>query len=257
MCIVCGKVYCDTRCPEYDAREDPSYTGDCELCGTPLYRDDIRYCEDCREVLEAMENEDKDIISFDAEKHEYIVNGNVVPCVSDIIAVYGKEIEEGDDLENTMEAAAERGTVCHKVLEMLLGGREPEYPSAYEMYVDAIRLFLSEHTILPLAIETPIYSEKYGYAGTPDLLCYFDGVLSLLDYKFVAQILKTKVKAQLNAYCKAYEEQDVYPDQLLAIQFLKDGTYRVYPVKYDDEEIEVAVKLWNLKQKKHPRGKIA
>ncbi len=220
-----------------------------------LYGYETQYCDDCREQIEAAETEGE--ILFDAEKHEYIVNGEVVPCVSEIIAVYGKEIEEGDDLENTIEAAADRGTVCHKVLEMLLKGREPEYPTAYEPYVEAIRLFLSEHTILPLAIEVPIYSELHGYAGTPDLLCYFDGTLTLLDYKFVSQIAKTKVKAQLNAYCKAYEEQNVYPDQLLAIQFLKDGTYRVYPVKYDDEEIEVALKLWDLKHKKHPRGLIA
>ena len=255
MCSVCGMMFCPPECPEYSAREDPAYAGGCELCGAALYGSEERYCEDCRETLEAVESGDE--IVFDAEKHEYAVNGEIVPCVSDIIAVYGKEIEEGDDLENTMEAAAERGTVCHKVLEMLLCGRDPEYPSAYEPYVEAIELFLAEHTILPLAIETPVYSRRYGYAGTPDLLCYFDGALTLIDYKFVAQIAKTKVKAQLNAYCKAYEEQGVYPDQLLAVQFLKDGTYRVYPVKYDDEELEVAVKLWNLKQKKHPRGMIA
>ncbi len=255
MCAVCGQIWCPVGCPEYDPADDPRVSGACEMCGAPLYESGKTVCEDCREVLDAVE--DKDEILFDADKHEYTVNGKVVPCVSDIIAVYGKDIEEGDDLELAMDAAAERGTVCHKVLEMYLKGRDPEYPDAYESYAEAIRLFLAEHTILPLAIETPVYSEVYGYAGTPDLLCYFDGILTLVDYKFVAQIAKTKVKAQLNAYCKAYEEQDVYPDQMIAVQFLKDGTYRVYPVKYDDEEIEVAVKLWNLKNKKHPRGKIA
>ena len=197
-------------------------------------------------------------IVFDASKHEYTVDGTVVPCVSDIIAVYGKEIEEGDELELTMEAAAERGTVCHKILESLLTfGEAIEYPSSYEPYVEAIDLFLSEHNIVPMAIETPVYSAKGNYAGTPDLLCEFDGLLAIVDYKFVAQIAKTKVKAQLNAYCKAYEEGGVYPDLLLAVQFLKDGTYRIYPVKYDDEELEVALKLWQLKHKKHPRGQIA
>ena len=170
---------------------------------------------------------------------------------------FGKDIDEGDDLELVMDAAADRGTTCHKVLEMLLKGEEPEYPSIYEQYVEAIRLFMAEHTIVPFAIETPIYSAVYGYAGTPDLLCMFDGILTVVDYKFVSQIAKTKVKAQINAYCKAYEEKDIFPDQLLAVQFMKDGTYRIYPVKYDDEELEVALKLWELKHKKHPRGKIA
>lgn len=197
-------------------------------------------------------------IVFNSEKHEYRVNGELVPCVSDIIAVYGKDIDEGDDVELKIDAAAERGTVCHAVLAQYLSGcHSVEYPSEYEPYVDAIRLFLAEHRITPIYIETPVFCERYGYAGTPDLLCEFDDLLTVVDYKFVSQIAKTKVKAQLNAYCIAYEEAGIYPDQLLAVQFLKDGTYRIYPVRYDDEELEVALKLHAIKNKKHERGKIS
>lgn len=198
-------------------------------------------------------------IEFDRERHEYRVEGAVVPSVSELIGVYGESVEEGDELELKLEAAAERGTTCHEILARYLRDENEsvEYPEEYEPYVEAIRLFLSEHTIRPYAVETPVYSRKYGYAGTPDLLCEFDGTLTLIDYKFVSQIAKTRVKAQLNAYCKAYEESGVYPEQLLAVQFLKDGTYRVYPVKYDDEELQVALKLYELKRKKHQRGVIA
>ena len=197
-------------------------------------------------------------IVFNPEKHEYCVNGKFVPCVSDIISVYGKDIDEGDDVELKIDAAAERGTVCHHILAQYLSGCDDvEYPSEYEPYVDAIRLFLSEHSIKPILIETPVYCERYGYAGTPDLLCEFDGLLAVVDYKFVSQIAKTKVKAQVNAYCIAYEEAGVYPDLLLAIQFLKDGTYRIYQVRYDDEELEVALKLYAIKQRKHERGRIS
>lgn len=253
MCAVCGLTWCSPGCPEYNPRSDPSVCGWCENCGEPLYAEGLTLCGTCAGALESM-NE----ICFDSEKHEYTVDGVVVPCVSDIIAVYGNDVDEGDDLELLMDAAAERGTVCHYLLSSYLQGeRDVEYPSAYESYVEGIRLFLSEHDIEPLSIETPVYSKRHGYAGTPDLLCMFDGVLTLLDYKFVAQIAKTKVKAQLNAYCKAYEENGVYPDALAAVQFLKDGTYRIYPVAYGDEEIEVALKLWALKRKKHKRGEIS
>ena len=255
MCAVCGHRFCPPECPEYDPTTDPDVRGWCEICGGPLYGIGEQYCLSCLESIEAAE--DADDIVFDADKHEYTVNGEIVPCVSDIVSCFGKDLDEGDDLELVMDAAADRGTTCHKVLEMLLKGEEPEYPSVYEPYVEAIRLFMDEHTIVPFAIETPIYSAVYGYAGTPDLLCMFDGILTVVDYKFVSQIAKTKVKAQINAYCKAYEEKDIFPDQLLAVQFLKGGTYRIYPVKYDDTELEVALKLWELKQKKHPRGKIA
>lgn len=256
MCVICGQLYCPTNCPEYDPREDPWNDNEvyslCKVCKEIIFSDS-RICKECEERLDKVQNTE---IEFDPVEHVYTVDGKTVPCVSDIIAVFGKDIDEGDDLELKMDAAADRGTTCHKVIEMYLRHMEPEYPDEYEPYVDAIRLFLSEHKIQPIFIEQPIYSAKHNYAGTPDLLCFFDGYLTLIDYKFVSQIAKTKVKAQLNAYCKAYEEQEIYPEFLYAVQFLKDGTYRLYPVKYDDTELEVALNLWDLKHKKHPRGEI-
>ena len=197
-------------------------------------------------------------IEFIPESHQYFVDGKAVPCVSDIIEVYGADVEEGDDVELLMDAAAERGTVCHAVLaEYLQGNYEVEYPDEYEPYVDAIRLFLSEHDIEPISIETPVYCEKHGYAGTPDLLCVFDGFLTVVDYKFVSAVAKTRVKAQVNGYCIAYEEMGIYPEKLLAVQFLKDGTYRIYPVTYGDEELEAAINVYRFKRKKHKRGEIS
>lgn len=254
MCDVCGLTWCHSMCPNYSAEEDPSVRGFCENCGAPLYGDPFpALCPECKEELKTMP-----IIEFDAATHTYIVDDERVPCVSDIIAVYGVDVDEGDDLELLMDAAAERGTVLHAVIASYLRGEtEVEYPSAYEPYVDGIRLFLSEHRIEPLSIETPVFCEKYGIAGTPDLLCEFDGRLAVIDYKFVSQIAKTKVKAQLNAYDMAYEEMGVYPEERLAIQFLKDGTYRVYPVAYGEDELEAAFKVYMYKHKRHRRGEIS
>lgn len=251
MCVECGLLWCSAACPNYDPRRDPAVVGWCENCGEPMFHK-ATLCDECMKEMESVRK-----IVFDSEKHEYTVDGNLVPCVSDIIAVYGKDIDEGDDLELLMDAAAERGTTCHYILASYLQGDvDVEYPSAYEPYVEAIRLFLHEHTIEPLSIETPVYCEKYGYAGTPDLLCMFDGALTVIDYKFVSQLTKTKVKAQLNAYGIAYEEQGIYPDELKAVQFLKDGTYHIYPVAYGDEELEAAVRVMKFKNKKHKRGEI-
>ena len=200
--------------------------------------------------------DDKNKLVFEPETHTYIVNDTPVPCVSDVIAPYGEEPD--GELELAMESAAERGTVCHAVLEQYMqGDYSAEYPSAYTGYVEGIRLFLSEHSIQPIAAEVPIYSDRLGVAGTPDLLCSFDGGLALLYYKFVSQISKTKVKAQLNAYRLIYEDYGVFVDGLYAVQFLPGGEYRLYPVEISDTEIHVAMELYRLKKKKHPRGRIA
>ena len=253
MCDVCGLFQCIAACPNYDPRKDPSVTGYCRECGAPLYVDGSVLCVYCEKEYGTMHE-----IEFNSEKHEYTVDGEWVPCVSDIVSVYGKDVEEGDDLELRMDAAAERGTICHYILASYLqGDRDVEYPSEYEPYVESINLFLSEHKLEPLAIETPVYSEKYGYAGTPDFLGHFDDVLTVLDWKFVRQLAKTKVKAQVNAYGAAYEEQNVWPDQLAAVQFLDDGTYRVYPVAYGVDELEAAVQVWKYKHQRHKRGEIS
>lgn len=192
---------------------------------------------------------------FHNENHIYELDGVKIPSVSEILYPLGDDIEE--DLENVFEAAAERGTILHKVIELLLlGETEVEYPSQYESYVDAIRLFLSEHTITPIAIEKPVYHTTMLYGGTPDLLCEFDNFISILDYKFVAQVQKTKVKAQTNGYAKIYYDEGVDIEKLYVVQFLPDGNYRLYPIKVDDTEFDLCYDIYQLKNKKHPRGRI-
>lgn len=192
-------------------------------------------------------------LHFNPETHTYTVDGTVIPCVSDIIAILGKPIPE--ELEAVFEAAAERGTALHKVLEeYLTGNYKYRYPAEYGAYVGGIRLFLMEHFIEPYNIEQPIYNEKLNYAGTPDLVGMFDGELSIIDYKFVSQVDKLKVKAQLNAYRLAYESIGVAIEKLYAVQFLPTGAYRLYPVAVDNTEFTACHALYQAGQRKHGRG---
>lgn len=193
---------------------------------------------------------------FIEEGHQYMLGDTLLPSVSEIIAPLGADLDDSD-LELKLEAAAERGTTCHKILELYLNGdQEAEYPSEYEGYADGIRLFLAEHEIVPYAIEKPICSSELMVAGTPDLLCEYDGKLTVIDYKFVSQICKPKVKAQLNLYRKMLEEAGVFPEQLIAVQFLPDGLYRPYPVAASDAEYEACLQIYRFKNKKYARGKI-
>lgn len=193
---------------------------------------------------------------FIEEGHQYMLGDMLLPSVSEIIAPLGADLDDSD-LELKLEAAAERGTICHKLLELYLNGeKESEYPSEYEGYADGIRLFLAEHKIVPYAIEKPICSKELMVAGTPDLFCEYDGKLTVIDYKFVSQICKPKVKAQLNLYRRMLEEAGVFPEQLIAVQFLPDGLYRLYPVADSDAEYEACLRIYQFKKQKYARGKI-
>lgn len=200
-------------------------------------------------------------IEFDEATHQYRVDGVQVPSVTQLVAPLGEDYDDQEDdrMELTIEAAADRGTTMHAYIAHRLAGGDSadfELPGAYLPYADAVELFLSEHQIAPLLIETPLPGS--GYAGTPDLICEFNAELAILDYKFVSQVAKSKVGAQLGGYRELAAENGIFLDRLYAVQFLPDGTYRLYPVDETKVKISFAVckTLYEIKTKKHPRGRI-
>lgn len=208
-----------------------------------------------------MENE----LQFDPEKHEYKVNGEKLINVTSLVSIYGDDIDfQNENLEVPFEFARERGTLLHKLFEMLWNNEniDGEYPSEYSPYVEAMIKFIAENQITPIAIEKPICSESQKVAGTPDLLCLFaddldsEEKVAIIDYKFVAQVAKTKVKAQLNFYHSMYSEQGIDVERLIAVQFLKTGDYRKYNCAIDKKEVALALDVYEAKNKKHNRGEI-
>lgn len=199
-------------------------------------------------------------IDFDQEKHQYRLDGVPVPSVTQIVAPLGEDYDEPDSaLELTIEAAADRGTTMHAYIAHRLMGGEPEefeLPSEYLPYAEAVELFLSEHSITPCLIEVPLPGP--GYAGTPDLLAQFDGSTAILDYKFVSAVAKSKVGAQLGGYLTLCEHNGIFAESLCVVQFLRDSTYRLYPVDEGAARAAFTVcqALHEIKSKKHPRGRI-
>jgi hypothetical protein len=196
------------------------------------------------------------VISFDADTHTYTIDGHVVPVsVTDIAGVFGEDVDEA--YEDAIDRAADRGVTMHYILRMAFSGEDyaGEYPGTYQPWVDAIELFLSEHVFAPISIEEPIYSPKLDIAGTPDWLGMMDEILTLPDWKFVSSICKPKVKAQLNLYNIIYNELGVFPERLMAVQFMP-YKYRIYPVEIGGDEWATALKVWGIKNRKYARGRI-
>lgn len=200
------------------------------------------------------------MLTFDEATHQYAIDGVAVPSVTQLVAPLGDDFDDMDaEMELTVEAAADRGVTMHAYIAHRLGGgvmEDFELPSQYLPYADAVELFLSEHSITPMLIETAMAGD--GYAGTPDLVCEFDGPLSVLDYKFVSQVCKSRVGAQLEGYRSLCEFNGIFPEKLFAVQFLPDGTYRLYPVDGVQSSVAWTVcrSLHDIKKQKHPRGRI-
>lgn len=200
-------------------------------------------------------------IEFNEDRHQYLVDGKQVPSVTQLVAPLGADMDEPDELlEGTLDAAADRGVTMHAYIAHRLSG-EPaetfELPDIYDIYAQGVEQLLSEHTIVPLIVETPLPGN--GFAGTPDLVCEFDGVTAVLDWKFVSAIAKSKVGAQLAGYLELCVTNDVFPESLYAVQFTRDGSYRLYPVDPEPSALAFTVckHIHAIKTRKHPRGRIA
>lgn len=200
-------------------------------------------------------------LEFDETTHTYWVDGRPVPSITQIVAPLGKDYDEPDDdhLEITIEAAAERGTALHAYIAHRLNGGEAEsfeLPDDYAGYADAADLFLSEHNIEPLLIETPLCCGEF--AGTPDLVAELDGETAIIDYKFVSALAKSKVGAQLGGYLELCVENGIEPQKLAAVQFLRDGKYRFYRAQKNAAEsaFRACLELYRIKTAKHARGRI-
>ena len=199
-------------------------------------------------------------IEFNEEKHQYLVDGVPVPSVTQLVAPLGADMDEPDDLlDMALDAATDRGVTMHAYIAHRLQGLPAEdfdLPGIYEPYACGVELLLAEHTVTPLSVETPMPGN--GYAGTPDLVCEFDGVTAILDWKFVSTVAKSKVGAQLAGYMELCETNGIFPDRLYAVQFTRDGDYRLYPADPDTNMLafKVCQHLHTIKTRRHPRGRI-
>lgn len=160
---------------------------------------------------------------FDPAKHHYTVNGQTVYGITTILSVInkpaliywatGKASEKFKELikpgvsydevqimqiaEKIKNAHREHsdqakliGTMVHEhiekiVMAIIAGEKIPERPQSEVMNkcIDAFAKWTKENKVEFLEHERKVYSKKYNYAGTLDLLAKVDGKLSLIDIK--------------------------------------------------------------------------
>jgi hypothetical protein len=108
--------------------------------------------------------------------------------------------------------AARVGTMVHDWIRRYIAADMPEsfeLPGALTARAacEAARKWMSEVRYCPLLTETCIYSPKYGYAGTLDVvgMASAKGVASIVDWKTSKRIYP-KHRMQTAAYAKAYSE---------------------------------------------------
>ena len=102
--------------------------------------------------------------------------------------------------DESRNAAAVKGTRIHALAEKLGDGQEVEVPDELAGHVESCVRFLDEWQPETVTSESPVYHEKYLYAGTLDLIADIGIDRWLLDWKTSASGAYGDTAFQLAAY---------------------------------------------------------
>lgn len=172
---------------------------------------------------------------FNEEKHEYTLDGERLPSVTEILSPLQAESFAAIN-PYVLQAAADRGTAVHEITEAM------DYDLDYEdliapglvPFADAYEEFLMDHEVEWHGIEMPVHFFEQ-YAGTVDRFGFVDGAPAIVDIKTVQSPSieqKVSVCCQLYAYDRAIKA--CFPAfqaehmAHYALYLKKDGSYKLF-----------------------------
>lgn len=196
----------------------------------------------------------------------YRRNGKYYPSVSSILNYFPKNQffhswlkDVGHNSDIIAQKAAQEGTQVHKAVEDFLNGEEikwlDEHGNAkYNLDVWKMILkfadFWNTHKPELVHSEYHLFSDKYEYAGTADLIVRFKDKLWLLDIK-TSNSLHTSYELQLAAYANAWNETHDEPITDIGIIWLKAATRGI-----DKQGKKIQGEGWQLKTFETPIDKL-
>ena len=195
-----------------------------------------------------------DDLVFLEQPHTYLLDGEAIPCVSDLCRFLSREIYK-DTPSWRMEEAAARGTAVHKATEDLDRTGGVCIDEDYAPYVQAYAAFLHDHDVIWEMTEKSMWHPEYRYAGTIDRYGTVDGVKTLVDLKTTYTVYKTICGASLNLYRMILEARQKAVEKLLILHLKKDGTYKLVPISIENAVPMALITLHNTLKKKRRKTK--
>lgn len=194
-------------------------------------------------------------LDFDPEKHEYRLDGELVPSVTELLKPLTSAGYANINPE-VLRQAALRGTAVHEACEAIDYGLDPEDISPDIVpYLDAYCAFLRDYKPEWYGIEDMVYGDwvdswgSIDYAGTIDRWGVIDGELAVLDIKTVAtpnHRQKVCTAIQCYAYGSAVHVCGKNPkkiDRHFALYLKKDGTYTLVNLTEYAQECGVVIRM--------------
>ena len=170
-------------------------------------------------------------LEFNDDKHEYRVNGKVIPSVTELCGPLTYSKYRVDNA--VIEQAAFRGSMVHELTALWdRGDLEEDGVLAPDvgLYLMAWIQFCRDYQPKWQYIEIPLACRTY--AGTIDRIGEIDGNLVVVDIKTTSSMdraNKIALSMQLFGYCDLCFYNDIHTNYVksLGVQLKKDGTYSV------------------------------
>jgi hypothetical protein len=192
---------------------------------------------------------------YNSERHEYQMDGQIVPGVTKIINHFFPIYSGIKDLE----WYSLRGQTCHKTIELYdRGVLDPTSVNAVIMpYLKQWKACKKALKIEVLENESILFSKRFRFGGIRDKLVIVNDKLTLLDLKLVSVVDKVKAAYQTAGYTILHNEGVKFKDKIkkrLVIQ-LKENTYKLFwfDNKQDEPEFLSLLSVFNILQRE---GKI-
>jgi hypothetical protein len=167
------------------------------------------------------------MIQFNEERHEYKLDGKVIPSVSQLLKKHGLTVDYSMVPEAILSAKAERGTLIHKEIQDYIEKRELGFTKECRLFSD----WLEQNPIADMKCEQIVNNEVC--AGKFDLLGRRGDKMILIDFKTTSSKHLEDWRWQLSLY-----------DYLLGcgselhVLWMNDGLEDIKIDKMPDAEIE-------------------
>jgi PD-(D/E)XK nuclease superfamily len=141
--------------------------------------------------LDLWKSEDYARIDIDGVRH-YDIDGNFYPSVTQVTSYYGKynldkwKRRVGQkEADRICDIASANGTYIHELCEQYLLGNGVDHTKSTKLQKMIFTKFipiLNNISVVHL-LESKLFSHKLKLAGTVDCVGYYNGVLSVIDFK--------------------------------------------------------------------------
>lgn len=192
-------------------------------------------------VVKRIEPHPRRLEPIEGPGHTYSLDGRplvgVTRVIGEVLRSPGLEqwmMRTGPDAERIRDEAAAFGRSVHAALAAYARGDDLlplDLPPEWWATVEAGRRWLDEHIDEVYAVEEPVASAKYGFAGTPDLYGRRKGskTPAIVDFKTTGDVYWSHLM-QLAGYRQAARETyGDRPAERIVLLFSKDEPGKVTP----------------------------